>query len=83
MHVMEHCIDNMRALENTAALLKENGLVEIEVPYNACAESPWFGDTWYWLDMSRHLSFFTIRSLEKLVEDTGFKIEDLFFQDYF
>lgn len=70
-HALEHCIDPVAAVRNAAELLAPGGLLIIEVPNNACRGRTFFGPVWYWLDVPRHLNFFTRNSLTKLVAAAG------------
>lgn len=82
MHVMEHCIDPARALENAVALLDGKGSVVAEVPNNACAGATRFGNAWYWLDVPRHVNFFTSESLQDLFRFAGLDVGGIFFRGY-
>jgi SAM-dependent methyltransferase len=62
-HVLEHTIDPLQAIANAARLLKAGGRLIVEVPNNACASLSDSGVAWPWLDVPRHLNFFTGRSL--------------------
>lgn len=73
LHVLEHCIDPERALENARDLLEEGGTLIVEVPNNHCAGRDFFGIAWLWLDVPRHLNFFTRASLTALLESLGFR----------
>ena len=65
-HVLEHTLDPLRAIANAARLAKPGGHVIIEVPNNACASLADRGAAWPWLDVPRHLNFFTERSLRRM-----------------
>ena len=71
-HVLEHCIDPFKAIQNIRALLRPNSILIIEVPNNACAGLKFFGNVWLWLDVPRHLNFFTRASLRALLSNYGF-----------
>jgi len=81
-HVLEHCIDPVLALRNVQGLLKDGGIVLIEVPNNACRGAALFGTAWAWLDVPRHLNFFTPRSLERIVSAGGLVSEGLEYSGY-
>lgn len=82
MHVLEHCIDPMRAMSEAAHLLKDSGMVVAEVPNNECIGRVRFGPLWYWLDVPRHLNFFSEQSLSDLLEAVGLKTQSIFFRGY-
>jgi SAM-dependent methyltransferase len=63
MHVLEHCLDPIRALRAAGALLKPGGAVVVEVPNNAAVGLQQAEAVWPWLDVPRHLNFFTPKSL--------------------
>jgi SAM-dependent methyltransferase len=62
-HVLEHCIDPLKAIGNMRSILAPNGKVVIEVPNNASKGFNRFKATWPWTDIPRHLNFFTEASL--------------------
>jgi 2-polyprenyl-3-methyl-5-hydroxy-6-metoxy-1,4-benzoquinol methylase len=82
MHVLEHCIDPQAALRNAANLLKRGGRLVVEVPNNAAAGLRIFGRNWLWLDVPRHLNFFTERSLVRLLDQVGLRIENINYRGY-
>jgi 2-polyprenyl-3-methyl-5-hydroxy-6-metoxy-1,4-benzoquinol methylase len=82
-HVLEHCQDPHRALENVAALLRPGGHLVCEVPNNACAGLALSGPAWHWLDVPRHLNFFTHDSLRLACEDAGLIVESHQYVGYY
>lgn len=65
-HVLEHTIDPLGAMSNARKLLAPGGISIIEVPNNEAQGLSIAGNCWPWLDVPRHLNFFTARSLELL-----------------
>ena len=74
-HVLEHCLDPAAALAQAAGRLAPGGRMVVEVPNNACAGARAAGACWHWLDVPRHLNFFTETSLRALVARTGLAVE--------
>lgn len=72
LHVLEHCLDPFLALANVRSLLRPGGIFVVEVPNNACRGAALFGAAWPWLDVPRHLNFFTTDSLTAFLKDAGF-----------
>jgi SAM-dependent methyltransferase len=70
-HVLEHCADPSAAVENVRSLLKPGGVAIISVPNNECEGLRQSGPSWRWLDVPRHLNFFTGRSLAALCKRVG------------
>ncbi|MDP7184601.1 MAG: class I SAM-dependent methyltransferase [Paracoccaceae bacterium] len=68
MHVLEHCLHPFQALKNSVGLLNPGGIVVVEVPNNASTGCSYFGPLWAWLDVPRHLNFFTETSLGALFD---------------
>jgi 2-polyprenyl-3-methyl-5-hydroxy-6-metoxy-1,4-benzoquinol methylase len=74
-HVLEHCIDPVAALQNAAALLNPGGVMMVETPNSRAIAQDLKGKHWHWLDVPRHLNFFTQTSLRTLVTRAGLQVE--------
>jgi SAM-dependent methyltransferase len=71
-HAMEHCVDPLLVAKNVAKLLVSGGVFLCEVPNNRCAGlTNLCGPTWHWLDVPRHLNFFTAQSMNRLMREAG------------
>ncbi|WP_083602409.1 class I SAM-dependent methyltransferase [Hydrococcus rivularis] len=81
-HVLEHCLDPLVALRNAYQLLRSGGILVCEVPNNCALQLSYDGVTWPFLDIPRHLNFFTPTSLRAICEKSGFKMQSLFFRGY-
>ncbi|MCB1388315.1 MAG: class I SAM-dependent methyltransferase [Rhodobacteraceae bacterium] len=81
-HVLEHTLDPVLSLSNARDLLSENGIMSIEVPNNASEGSRRMGPRWRWLDVPRHLNFFTPESLQSCAEAAGLKVEAVLYRGY-
>jgi 2-polyprenyl-3-methyl-5-hydroxy-6-metoxy-1,4-benzoquinol methylase len=81
-HVLEHCQDPAAALRMTRALLKPEGSLVLETPNNEAMGLRWAESAWPWLDIPRHLQFFTAKSLRRICEDAGFEVARLEFRGY-
>jgi SAM-dependent methyltransferase len=64
-HVLEHIVDPFAALNVVRALLAENGLLIIQVPY--------YEDNPFDLIIADHCSHFSPRTLRRLMERAGFE----------
>jgi SAM-dependent methyltransferase len=73
-HVLEHCIDPVRALQNAKDILAPGGTVVIEVPNNAALGFVKFQAAWPWADVPRHLHFFTEQSLTGIMQHVGLQV---------
>ncbi|MDO9525932.1 MAG: class I SAM-dependent methyltransferase [Gemmobacter sp.] len=73
-HVLEHCLDPEMALRNAAELLKPGGILVVETPNNAALGLRQQGANWFWLDVPRHLNFFTEDSLRAFASRAGLKV---------
>lgn len=67
-HVLEHTLNPIEAVSAVVDLLAPGGLFICEVPNNACFEAERAGPRWSFLDVPRHLNFFTAQSLEAIME---------------
>ncbi|WP_439621363.1 class I SAM-dependent methyltransferase [Gemmata sp.] len=70
-HVLEHCLDPVQALRVAAGQLKPNGTLVVETPNNDAAGLRAAGAAWSWLDVPRHLNFFTPHSLRAACSRAG------------
>lgn len=73
-HVLEHCIDPRAALRNARRVMHDRGLLFCEVPNNACLAARCLGLAWAYLDVPRHLNFFTPQSLAAMARQCGFDV---------
>ncbi len=74
-HVLEHCLDPAQALATARRLISPKGRLVLETPNNAALGLWLNGRTWIWLDVPRHLNFFTPASLAGFARRAGFKVE--------
>jgi len=72
-HVLEHVYDIKSFLNEIKTNLKDDGLLYIKVPNNNFFEYKLFKNYAYNLEVPRHLSFFTKKSLKNVLENNGFK----------
>lgn len=81
-HVLEHCIDPVRALRNVRGLLAPGGRAIVEVPNNATQALECFGPAWFFADIPRHLHFFTEPSLRQVMKRAGLRAVRTFHTGY-
>ena len=73
-HLIEHLNDPRGFLTEINRILKDNGYVFITTPNISGFQSRIFGSRWR-SAIFDHLYLFSVRTLSKLLENTGFKIE--------
>ena len=73
-HVLEHLHDPAATLQRVRYLLRDNGLVHIEVPNIASMEARIFGDAWIGIAAPAHLYLFAPTTLQAIVEKVGFDV---------
>lgn len=73
-HSLEHCLQPDVVIGNAARLLGGGGYLLCEVPNNEALGLAMMGQTWPWLDVPRHLNFFTARSLHRLCGGHGLAV---------
>lgn len=81
-HVLEHCLDPRTAVISARALLSERGVLVIETPNNAAQGLRQLGAAWRWLDVPRHVNFFTAESLARVCRAAGLTIERIEYTGY-
>ncbi|MFM9995907.1 MAG: class I SAM-dependent methyltransferase [Phycisphaerales bacterium] len=82
MHSLEHCLRPLEALGSARGILHDGGVLIVEVPNNSAGGLTLAGAAWRWLDVPRHLNFFTPRSLRLALERAGFAVERTLFHSY-
>ncbi len=70
-HSLEHTNDPVGDLRRVAGSLAPGGLLLVSVPNFGCWQARRFGGYWYHLDLPRHRSHFTERSLRLAIEQAG------------
>ncbi|MGB1251525.1 MAG: class I SAM-dependent methyltransferase [Candidatus Promineifilaceae bacterium] len=81
-HVLEHSVDPLKSLRSVVDLLADGGKLIVEVPNNAAVGFQRSGLTWRWLDVPRHLNFFTPHSLRKMCKTVGLEHDRTEFRGY-
>jgi len=81
-HVLEHCIDPVKALSNVGKILTPQGTLVIEVPNIGAAGFSRFRALWPWTDIPRHLNFFTERALRRALAMSGFDVKRAIYVGY-
>ena len=76
-HVIEHVPRPLEALRRTRELLAPGGAIVLVTPNVAGLGFRIYGSCWYALDAPRHLHLFDARSLIRLCEAAGSRIESL------
>jgi SAM-dependent methyltransferase len=81
-HVLEHCRDPLRALAAMRELVAPGGVLLCEVPNSAATGGSRMQSAWYWLDVPRHMHFFTPRSLIAHCERAGWRVDRSCYDGY-
>ena len=74
-HVLEHVHDLHPYMQQLKKLLSPDGKIFIAVPNYTSGDAMTYKDFWAAYDVPRHLYHFSPRSMEKLTEMNGLKIE--------
>lgn len=82
LHVLEHCLDPLTALQQASDVLSGEGTLIVEVPNNNALGRTLKKDNWHWLDVPRHLNFFTERSLRAICGRAGLKVQRIEYRGY-
>lgn len=81
-HALEHCIDPLTAMHNVYALLKPQAIALIAVPNCEALGLRYSGVAWRWLDVPRHLNFFSAHSLRLFCEQAGLSVGSVEYDGY-
>lgn len=76
-HVLEHTISPATALGRAHGLLRAGGKLIVEVPNCGACGFAWFGPSWPWTDLPRHLHYFTRGSLTRVLASAGFEVAEV------
>jgi SAM-dependent methyltransferase len=80
-HVLEHVTDPKATMSRMVRWLAPEGTLVVEVPNGASAGAAWFGPHWFLLDLPRHLYHFDPRSIARLAESCGGRIQTIEHRD--
>jgi 2-polyprenyl-3-methyl-5-hydroxy-6-metoxy-1,4-benzoquinol methylase len=75
--VLEHVYEPRKVLEKVRQWLKPGGIFYVLVPNIECGEARLFKSYWYGLELPRHLSHFSPRSLKYVADSVGLNIASL------
>jgi 2-polyprenyl-3-methyl-5-hydroxy-6-metoxy-1,4-benzoquinol methylase len=76
-HSLEHVHNPREILQQTHALLAPGGQLQVAVPNIDSRPFHWFAHCWYGLDLPRHLTHFSPRTLRSMLERTGFRVRSI------
>lgn len=79
-HVLEHLSNPRGALKESHRILKKNGILVLETPNTESLAFRIFEKNWFHLDIPRHLSFYSPRTIKKILNEAGFRVIKI---DYF
>lgn len=78
--VIEHLHDPVESLKKLYEWVKPGGWLAFSVPNIASLESRIFRSAWYALDVPRHLTHFTPKTIESMLSQSGWRTEHIFHQ---
>lgn len=82
IHVLEHTVDPVAAVKSVSDVLKPGGVYIVETPNHQAVSFHHAGPTWRWLDVPRHLNFFTPKSLDAMCSLAGLQSQRTEFRGY-
>ena len=74
-HSFEHLPDQQAHLKQAFNLLKPDGMALLRIPTVSSWAWQEYGVNWVQLDAPRHLYLHSLKSMQRLAEQTGFKTE--------
>lgn len=76
-HSLEHVHEPLTVLRDAYDLLVPGGKLIVATPKSDSWPAKWFGPKWFGLDVPRHLTHFTSRTLAEMIVTAGFSLESL------
>jgi hypothetical protein len=76
-HSLEHVHDPVGILREAFKLLVPGGKLVVATPNIAGWPFQWFGESWFGLDLPRHLTHFTPETLSSALTAAGFRVESV------
>lgn len=73
--VLEHTNEPRKNLVEARRILRPGGLLIIQVPNAASYQTRWFGGQWFALDAPRHRYHFSMKTLDRLLSEIGFRMD--------
>lgn len=73
-HVLEHLSEPTVDLAEMQRILRDDGLLAVEVPNSSSLTFKLCRERWWQLDIPRHLQHYTPATLQKLLQQTGFTV---------
>lgn len=74
-HVIEHVHSPKGVMNEIYRIMKNEGTLILITPNIDCYEAKIFGRCWTALEVPRHLFFFSLETIKRLLQTTGFEIE--------
>lgn len=74
-HSLEHVHDPLSILREAYRLLVPGGRLVVATPNIESLPYYWFGQSWFGLDLPRHLTHFTPRTLASMLQTAGFHVQ--------
>ena len=72
-HVLEHLEDPFATLAEVRRILRDDGLLIVEVPNSACLAFRLCKKDWFMLEVPQHVQHFTPHTLRSLLQRAGFE----------
>lgn len=76
-HMLEHAPDPLEILKQTHRLLHEKGCVIIRIPVYPSYAFEKYGADWVQLDAPRHLFLHSVKSMQYMAAQTGFRVHQI------
>jgi DNA modification methylase len=77
---VEHLHDPIKALRNLASWTRNGGWLAISLPNAASKEFTLFGDSWFALELPRHLYHFTPKTIHSALAGAGWEVQHIYHQ---
>lgn len=82
-NVLEHVHQPRAVLKEIRRIIKQGGVLVLEVPNNRSWQAKWFGSRWAAVDVPRDLYYYNVETLTRLLGECGLQVQTIDYKTNF